>query len=433
MIQAELKTPLRWYNDIRKQNRYKSYCSASCDFSLVTQMNIVPPFQFDTELIAVNILSWTFHCKDGTEVFSAETGILEKIDSLTKVTTDYIQYTGLSTVPDLDLDCGTYYMIIETDQGDFYSELIHFEDFEAPAFVQMNLPIFTAWRWYDDVQKQNKFKSNCVGCEFFLIMPTGGLIPFQFRIPGEESPEITRWVLRNEDCEYVLNHELILSHSSIDSLDDAYNNIYYTGLIPPTQLTEIELPNGDFSGAGSWDETFSSDPADIGWDIDSNRARFLADGPGAGSAIFANSLTPFLTIQAGVTYYITYTIILLDGNGISFQIRAGGTLGQSRTEAGTFQDIITAESTGVIELIGKKTTVFGDGEIRVDNISVYIPDELPCGRFESVVTIDGVEYFSEWIEVIGEQENDDADYLLLESGDYLLLESGDKILLEIQD
>lgn len=430
MIQNELHTALRWYNSLGKQNRFKAQCSASCDFSLFAPLNIVPPFQFDTKLEAVNIIGWTFHCLDGTEVFSAEVGILEKLDSLTAVNTDYIQYTGASPVPDLDLECGTYYMVIETDQGSFYSELVHFEDMENPAFVQSQLPIFTAWRWYDNIEKQNKFKSYCNGCEFYLIVPATNMLPFQFRIPLAVSPTVDRWYLRNEDCEYDLDESLIVTEFD----DEEYTYVYYDGLTPPTQLEDLNLPNGDFSGAGSWAQTFSTDPGNIDWTIEAGYAKFVIEpGSGPGNAIFTNSTVPFLSVNAGTAYYITYEIGLITGVQTSFQLKVGGTLGEVRTVAGVYQDIITAGSDGFVELVGKKTSPLGASQIRVLYVEVFVLEPLPCGKFESVVVIEGVEYFSEWIHIVGEDTDSELDYLLLEDGDYLLLESGDRILLETQD
>ena len=75
--------------------------------------------------------------------------------------------------------------------------------------------------WLKRREKQNKFKSYCAAvCDFSLISGSELLLPFIFRIPYTDEfinpAEITRWVLRNEDCETVLDESLV--------------NFYYNGI-----------------------------------------------------------------------------------------------------------------------------------------------------------------------------------------------------------
>ena len=69
MINDELKSLFRWYDDINKQNRYKGYCKNLCDYRLITPTTNILPFQIRTsnpEGFALSITSWKIYCEDGT-------------------------------------------------------------------------------------------------------------------------------------------------------------------------------------------------------------------------------------------------------------------------------------------------------------------------------------------------------------------------------
>lgn len=231
----EIKTPFPWYDDIDKQNRYKTACGASCDFKLLTPLNSIPPFEIRTGEDSVEVTSWKVYCSEDGSLADDITGqavIAGKIVVTTKDNQDYLTYDGSAltetgpNVPALILSCGTYYSVIETNVGTFYSELFYVEDFDDPEFSQIDFPLFTPWRWYDNQEKQNRYKGACeASCNFYLLSGNDALPPFMFRKPSM-SNVINSWVLRSLDgsCE----HNLDTSPLQLAALDGK-DYVYYNG------------------------------------------------------------------------------------------------------------------------------------------------------------------------------------------------------------
>jgi hypothetical protein len=429
VIQDELKTAFRWYNSIDKQNRFKSYCSASCDFKLLAPLNSVPNFQFNTFVGGVEVDVWRVLCAyDDTDMGGISPSLLSKN---TIELEDYITYSGDDISSYIELGCGTYYCVLETNMGNFYSELFSCVDIEDPEDYTSELPIFTAWRFHDNAQKQNQFKSQCAAnCDFFLITGYDLPLPFQFRFPVDLDASVERWVLRNETCEYVLNHNLIGIYNTNEPDEDDFTYVYYDGVSSPTPSENVFVPNGDFSGSGSWALPDSPDPSPPGtWAILSNQGRFTITG--VGSSLFYNE---DLNIESERVYSVTYTIALISGLGTGFRIVVGGTYGERRTTAGTYTELITASDDGLLQLYGEKIIDnplgVNSGQIRIDDITLRLHESLPCGNFESVVTVGGVEYFSEWVHILADPGMIvDTNYLLQEDGYRILQEDGFGILI----
>lgn len=427
MIQNELHTAFRFYDSLDKQNRFKSQCAAICEFKLLSPLSRLLPFQFNTGTSNVSVEVWRLMCAaDDTDMGGIPINLLDVVS----FDTDYVVFNGLDPESEFSYipECGSYYFQVETNQGIFYSEVFQAEDFNDVTFSQSQLPIFTAWRFYDNINKQNKFKSQCTAiCDFQLITERDKLLPFMFRIPeGVTTPQ--SWVIRNEDgCTEILDHTLIQKYNA----SNGYDYFYYTGESSPMPLTSLTLPNGDFSTSESW-EWIDETSVGFEWDINLNRARFRATALDIGDATFSNqnALDGYLQIVSGNVYVITYTVISITGSGF-VNIVIGGTSGEKRYAAGTFTETLIASEDGYVQLYASKYSPEGTSTILVDNITISEALPLPCGPFESVVTTDEAEFFSEWINIIAEPgQTSDSDYLLQEDGFLILQENGFGILLE---
>lgn len=224
MILDELHTGFRWYDQIEKQNRYKSYCANNCDYKLISQKSDLLPFIIKTEDSGASLVSWKVFCEDG----SASIGINGTPQFVEWEGSEYIIYEG-GGITGIDLPCGYYYSVIETSQNTFFSE-VFFVDAELlfVEFFQDDMPLFTLWNWYDNQLKQNRFKSYCkTGCGFHLLSGQDALLPFMFRKRSmSQSSIIDSWILRNLDqtCEVILD----ISKLQI-VYDNSYDYIIYMG------------------------------------------------------------------------------------------------------------------------------------------------------------------------------------------------------------
>lgn len=238
MIAEPIKTAFPWYDDILKQNRYKETCLANCDFKLLTPLNTIPTFEIRTNENGVEIITWKVYCQDGSladDITSHTSGGFaeDRININTIDGQDYISYKGVPLIdlgmgdptPPLILSCGAYYSVLETNVGNYYSELFYCEDIDDPSFVQSRFPLFTPWRWYDNQEKQNRFIEPCLAnCDFYLLTGNDALLPFMFnKLSG--SNVINSWVLRSLDgtCEHNLDTAL-LNIAVFESGDYVYYN-----------------------------------------------------------------------------------------------------------------------------------------------------------------------------------------------------------------
>lgn len=220
MINSELNTPLRFYNDITKQNRYKENCAATCNYKLISRNDQFLPFQIRTDIDnfpAPLLTKRELYCADDNSLVADITFDLaglsfQEIDGVM-----YIIYEGGDIISPV-LDCGAYYIKFGlTDLANFptivnsyYSEVFNVVDFEEETEDE-NLPIFTAWRWYDNIDKQTRYKGNCsASCDYYIISNNTGLLPFMFK-KNIDFLVVTSWVLRavDESCEVVLDPSLL--------------------------------------------------------------------------------------------------------------------------------------------------------------------------------------------------------------------------------
>lgn len=317
---------------------------------------------------------------------------------------------------------GYFQLYVEKNDTDVGN--LRVDDITIEAFVPDDPDLFTAWRWYNSEQKQNIYKGYCGSdCGFNLISMVDHPPTFIFRFPqisGE--PIIQSWVLRNEDCEIQLDTSLINSYES-----GQFMYIYYNAYSSPMPLEALVLPNGDFSNNENWVE---QDANNAEWEIQAvfDRGRFTSPG-GFGSSVFSNSIDSPLEIIAGNVYVITYEITTFTGVDAYFAIRVGDAEGEHRTETGVYTDTLIALNDGSVELYGQSESEDAVS-ITVDDITISLAEPIPCGTYESVLTINGVEYFSEWIIVTGIEAETETSYLLQEDGFRILQEDGFGILIE---
>lgn len=181
-----LNLPFRWYDDVLKQNRYKDYCAQNCDFQLITQCDRLLPFQIKTDGIeGGGLTQWLIYDADGNQVLDLSSVIGTFVEVKTLNDTDYIIYKGDVSMTNYgySLECATFYYAMLSDGANyFYSELFYTKSFPETEFVQDLFQSFLPWRFYDNQQKENRFKGQCEqNCGFYLLSSIERLLSFQFK------------------------------------------------------------------------------------------------------------------------------------------------------------------------------------------------------------------------------------------------------------
>lgn len=226
MINDEIKTGFRWYDDPDKQIKNRNYCQAACDFKRLTPLNTVPNFQIrTTDTSLVGFPSWKIYCAEDDQEYLDITSKTGNLSAHSDEGFVYVIYNGASL--SITLPCGSFYMVLETTNETYYSEVFYTSaDVTDTSFSQMDFPLFTAWRWYNDQDKQNRYKGYCENlCDFYRICGDDALLPFMFR-KSSVSNTINSWVLRDLDgtCE----HNLVPAVIHIN-VKDGYDYIFYNG------------------------------------------------------------------------------------------------------------------------------------------------------------------------------------------------------------
>lgn len=118
------------------------------------------------------------------------------------------------------------------------------------------------------------------------------------------------------------------------------------------------VTNGGFDADASWTKNFGSTISGGALNLDG--ATSIASGN-----VIAEPSTP-LSVTAGAWYSITYTIV--GGTTLNISSTIGGALGEPRSAAGTYTDIIRATTTANLTFNGRSSTGARTGSI--DNVSV---------------------------------------------------------------
>jgi hypothetical protein len=149
-------------------------------------------------------------------------------------TNTYVQYNGgdLSGCMSEQMTCGKWYSEISDGTNILYSEVYDVQQFEDVEFSQSLLPLFTPWRFYDSIDKQNRFKEYCASdCNIFNLSTKDKLLPFQIRA-NNGTIGIQSWKLINldGDCEIILDTTLVQIVSTSDGDRIIYDGSAISGL-----------------------------------------------------------------------------------------------------------------------------------------------------------------------------------------------------------
>lgn len=285
MINPGLKLPFAWYTDIDMQNRYKENCSAICDFKLVSPVNKFLPFQIRTDLIPAHgilITHWRLMCAQDNSLYRDLTPIIGQLDVYVLDDVVYLIYDNEADLT-ADMDCGSYYLEIETSDTEnfpnpaatFYSEVFVATDFTETLDTEQ-LPLFTAWRWYDNIDKQTRYKGNCSAtCDYYLISGNDALLPFQLKTELQVLDiDEFKLVAVDGSCERLLDTTMIheevfgsityliyygdliadlecgsfygvISATVTDGID-IFQQEFYSELIKLVQITEVDPTSEDY-------------------------------------------------------------------------------------------------------------------------------------------------------------------------------------------
>ena len=91
MIFDELHTGFRWYDSLDKQTRFKEYCSALCDYGLMSPCNDILPFQIRTDSFSAPT-SWLLKYLDGEQLVPTVTPAVDPASKTWGITSS----TGMS-------------------------------------------------------------------------------------------------------------------------------------------------------------------------------------------------------------------------------------------------------------------------------------------------------------------------------------------------
>lgn len=146
---------------------------------------------------------------------------------------DYLQYNGLDITGCLlvQMECGKWYSQITDGTNTVYSEVFEVQPISDIDFEQSRFPLFTAWRWYDDINKQTRYKEYCQElCDFHLLTGNDRLLPFQIRVPVTSSGITWKLVSTDGQCEHYLDTTLLSTIGTSDEDRITYDGSDMTGL-----------------------------------------------------------------------------------------------------------------------------------------------------------------------------------------------------------
>lgn len=217
----------RFYDNRLKQNRFKNQCLAACDYKLISLGDRFPNFQFRTNTSGATITAWEVYYSSDDTLYADISSEISMLDITTKSYRDYITYDG-SIVSGLSMNCGSFYIRIATSAEEFFSEVFCVDGFtDDSPITETEKPIFTAWRYYDNILKSERYRKHCQNiCDFYLICGNDALLNFMFRIPHTAN-NVVRWYLRDMDetCEHELDFNSNIAKVQVGS----YDYIYYLG------------------------------------------------------------------------------------------------------------------------------------------------------------------------------------------------------------
>lgn len=287
--------------------------------------------------------------------------------------------------------------------------------------------IKTPFRWYSDIEYQNRYKDHCIAaCNFKLLTPLNSILPFQIRTTDNSMVGVLALEIYCAESD-----ELYLDITSAITIStDAYDGFVYVTYLGGS--FSLSLP------CGSYYMRIETDSADEN-EIYYSEVFYVED---FSNPSFSQMDFPLKTIwrwydnqdkqsrnfsacESACEYY------LLSGNDalLPFMFRKPHSVSNT-INSWVLRDINeTCDHTLDSNLyISIYLDVDGYDYVVYDGASI---SDIPCGTFQSVMTINGVEYYSEIIKVVDTiTNNTDSIYILQETGDLLLQQSGSGLLIE---
>lgn len=292
-------------------------------------------------------------------------------------------------------------------------------------------PIKTAFPWYDDILKQNRYKEQCVSsCNYKLLTPINTIPPFEIRT-NEYGISFVSWKIfcAEDDTEIIDISTHITIGNAIEIVTIAGQDyIVYSG----AALTEtffapaLILECGTYysvletNEASYYSELFSVENGVI--DVDFNQTVFPLYTPWG-----------WYDNQEKQNRYKEQCLAncdfcLLTGNDalLPFMFRKP-----------SMSNVINSWVLRSLDGVCEHNLDTSPLNIAVFGVYDYVYyngtdiDNLPCGTFESIITINGLNYYSEIIKITNDiSSNGDQFYILQENGAKILQENSFGILQE---
>jgi len=272
----------------------------------------------------------------------------------------------------------------------------------------------TSFRFYDDLEKQNRYKENCLAvCEYKTPCPENTILPFQIRTGYDPSLSFLHWYIKCENDDAIATDLFAFSGSIVITSSGDYSYISYLG-----GPLGIEFPCGSYylhivldSAGGElnfYSETFNV----VTGLLDPTFSQTLFSLPSVWK--WYASEDSIIENYSPCDKLCAYTIKSGNDALIPFQYKVAA------ATAVTNWTLVNDECTFVLDHTLLSIQTVGS----VKNI-IYSGDliDLPCGTFYSEMVIDGVTHYSEPINISNTFETAGTNYILQETGDLLLQEN----------
>lgn len=163
----------------------------------------------------------------------------------------YLVYNGgsLSGCMNDQIPCGTWYSSMTDGTTTLFSELFEVKVFTDSVFDQIEFPSFCSLRFYDSLDKQTRYKTNCeTGCTYYAIVNHKEFPTFQIKVPLTfTGVTVSKLIKEDGTCEFDLDYTDVLNISTFNDyklvVSDG-NNVANTDYVSETGLDS--LPCGKY-------------------------------------------------------------------------------------------------------------------------------------------------------------------------------------------
>jgi len=271
----------------------------------------------------------------------------------------------------------------------------------------------TAFRFYDDLDKQNRYKENCKQvCEYRLLCPIDTVLPFQFSVGYDPSLSLNSAYIKCSDNDSIIFNATIYITIDINSEGD------FTYIIGSQLVLKDAIPCGSYYihiilDSDSGEQNFYSEIFTVIDGLeDPTFAQSLFSLPSVWK--WYSSEEKLIENYSPCDKLCAYTIKCGNDALIPFQYKVAAATTISNWNL--FNDectFVLDESLLTIQIVGSVKNIIYSGDLI----------DLPCGTFYSEMVIDGVSHFSEPIYISNNFETSGTNYILQETGDLLLQEN----------